>query len=139
VIGRSGDILVLDMGAPVEILGLARTLIRLSGKPEHSVPIQFTGLREGEKLEEELFYSSEDVLPTACDRIKCTRAMHDGWPVLQQRLEELRAILPLDSASAIREKIREIVPEYSYTAAAASENDSQKTVLAVPMAVGRRN
>jgi hypothetical protein len=54
-------------------------------------------------------------------------------------LEELRAILPLDSASAIREKIREIVPEYSYSSAAALENDSQKSVLAVPMAVGRGN
>jgi protein involved in polysaccharide export with SLBB domain len=138
-IGANGDILVLDMGDPVEILGLARTLIRLSGKPEHSVQIRFTGLREGEKLEEELFYSSEDVRPTACDRIKCTRGTHDGWSLLQQRLEELRAILPLDSASAIREKIREIVPEYSYSSAAASENDSQKSVLAVPMAVGHRN
>jgi len=137
-IGASGDILVLDMGDPVEILALARTLIRLSGKPEHSVQIQFTGLREGEKLEEELFYSSEDVRPTACDRIKCTRGTHDGWLMLQQRLEELRAILLLDSASAIREKIREIVPEYSYSATAGSESDSQKTLLAVPMAVGRR-
>ncbi len=137
-IGASGDILVLDMGDPVEILALARTLIRLSGKPEHSVQIQFTGLREGEKLEEELFYSSEDVRPTACDRIKCTRGTHDGWLMLQQRLEELRAILLLDSASAIREKIREIVPEYSYSATAGSESDSQKTLLAVPMTVGRR-
>ena len=70
VIGRSGDILVLDMGDPVEILALARTLIRLSGKPEHSVPIQFTGLRSGEKLFEEIRCSSEDMLPTYHEKIR---------------------------------------------------------------------
>jgi len=138
-IGGNGDILVLDMGEPVSILGLARTLIRLSGKPEHSVRIQFTGLREGEKLEEELFYSNEDVHPTACDRIKRTRSAQDGWSLLHQRLEELRVNLALDSAAAIRDKIKEIVPEYSYSAAAGSENDSRQTMLAIPMAVGRRN
>ncbi len=139
VIGGNGDILVLDMGEPVNILGLARTLIRLSGKSEHSVQIQFTGLREGEKLEEELFYSSEDVHPTACDRIKRARSTQDGWSLLQRRLEELRANLSLDSTAAIREKIKEIVPEYSYPAPAGSENDPRQTMLAVPMAVGRRN
>src|SRR5260370_2639873 len=99
-IGGKGDILVLDMGEPVSILGLAHTLIRLSGKPEHSVRIQFTGLREGEKLEEELFYSNEDVHPTACDRIKRTRSTQDGWSLLHQRLEGLRVHLPLPRAPA---------------------------------------
>ncbi len=138
-IGGHGDILVLDMGKPVGILGLARTLIRLSGKPEHSVQIQFTGLREGEKLEEELFYPGEIVHPTPCDRIKRTQSAQDGWSLLQQRLEELRANLALDSPAAIREKIKEIVPEYSYSAPAGSEIDSPQTMLALPMTVGRRN
>jgi FlaA1/EpsC-like NDP-sugar epimerase len=138
-IGGNGDILVLDMGEPVSILSLARTLIRLSGKSEQSVQIQFTGLREGEKLEEELFYSHEDVHPTACERIKRVRNTQDGWTLLQRRLEELRANLALDSTAAIREKIKEIVPEYSCTARAGSENRSRQSLLAVPMAVGRRN
>jgi FlaA1/EpsC-like NDP-sugar epimerase len=138
-IGGNGDILVLDMGKPVSILGLARTLIRLSGKSEHSVQIQFTGLREGEKLNEELFYPGEDVHATPCDRIKRTRSAQDGWSVLPRRLEELRANLTLASGETIREKIKEIVPEYSYSAPAGCENGARQTKLAVPMAVGRRN
>src|SRR5438105_12545081 len=55
-IGSHGDILVLEMGEPVRILDLARSLIRLSGKSEQDVKIRFTGLRDGEKLEEELVY-----------------------------------------------------------------------------------
>src|SRR5260370_2348682 len=62
-IGGNGDILVLDMGEPVSILGLAHTLIRLSGKPEHSGGIQFTGLREGEILDERCVNSHESVDP----------------------------------------------------------------------------
>src|SRR5439155_20186087 len=60
-IGDHGDILVLDMGEPVRILDLARSLIRLSGKSEEDVEIQFTGLREGEELNDELFYEYENV------------------------------------------------------------------------------
>ena len=51
-LGDHGDILVLDMGTPVSILHLAKTLIRLSGKSEDEVSIRFTGLRDGEKLHE---------------------------------------------------------------------------------------
>jgi len=49
---------------------IGTSLIRLSGKSEHDVDIQFTGLRDGEKLDEELFYEHEKVTPTSCDRIK---------------------------------------------------------------------
>ena len=59
-IGNHRDTLVLDMGEPVRVLDLARTLIRLSGKSEREVGIRFTGLREGEKLTEELFYATEE-------------------------------------------------------------------------------
>ena len=106
-IGCNGDILVLDMGEPVSILGLARTLIRLSGKSEQSVQIQFTGLREGEKSEEDLFYASEEVHPTRCDGFEHTRSAQDGWSQLQQCLEELRANLNSESAATIRERIKQ--------------------------------
>jgi len=62
--GDRGDTLVLDMGEPVRIVDLARTLIRICGKSEREVGISFTGLREGEKLNEEIFYSNEGVHPT---------------------------------------------------------------------------
>jgi FlaA1/EpsC-like NDP-sugar epimerase len=113
-IGAHGDILVLDMGEPVRILDLARSLIRLSGKSEHDVDIQFTGLRDGEKLDEELFYEHEKVTPTSCDRIKRTNGALRDWASLSRQLDELRTSLTIDGASPIRAKIKEIVPEYTF-------------------------
>ncbi len=113
VIGKHGDILVLDMGEQVKIVDLARTLIRLSGKSERDVEIRFTGLREGEKLSEELFYEHEEVIPTSCEKIKRTKGSLRDWPVLCRQLEELRASMSVDGAAPVRAKIKEIVPEYS--------------------------
>jgi len=103
----------LDMGESVRILDLARSLIRLSGKFEHDVQIQFTGLRDGEKLEEELFYSHEAVLPTSCGKVKRTSGTLKDWPGLCRQLEALRLSMTMDGAAPIRAKIKEIVPEYS--------------------------
>ncbi len=113
-IGNHGDILVLDMGQSVRILDLARNLIRLSGKFEDDVEIQFTGLREGEKLHEELFYGHEEILPTSCDKIKRTCGTLKNWPRLRCQLSELAELMSMESAMAIRAKIREIVPEYCF-------------------------
>jgi FlaA1/EpsC-like NDP-sugar epimerase len=113
-IGKRGDTLVLDMGPPLRIFDLARTLIRLSGKSEREVSIKFTGLREGEKLTEELFYASEEVHPTSFEKIKRTCRRLHGWSELQRHLHELRASMGVNGAGPIRDKIREIVPEYSY-------------------------
>ena len=113
-IGHHGDILVLEMGTSMNILDMARTLIRLSGKSEESIPIQITGLREGEKLDEELFYPHEKVSPTSCDKIKRTDGPLKDWPGLCRQLAELRATLYVDGALPIRAKIKEIVPEYSW-------------------------
>jgi FlaA1/EpsC-like NDP-sugar epimerase len=113
-IGDQGDVLVLDMGTPVSILELARTLIRLSGKKEEEVEIQFTGVRPGEKLFEELFYPEEIVGETPCPKIKKARNVLCGWGELETRLDDLRATLYVDGASPIRAKIKQIIPEYSY-------------------------
>ena len=70
VIGRSGQILLLDMGNPVRIADLAEDMIRLSGlKVGEDVPIEFVGLRPGEKLYEELHLSGEELLPTSHSKI----------------------------------------------------------------------
>ena len=112
VIGEKGDTLVLDMGEPLAILELARTMIRLSGRNEKQVAIQFTGLRPGEKLIEELFYAYEDVCPTSCPKIKKARGPAQDWTTLSQKLEELEATLFLNGSETVRSKIKEIVPEY---------------------------
>ena len=63
-LGRNGDLFVLDMGAPIRVMDLARDLIRLAGRDPNSQPIETIGLRPGEKLHEELFYDLESVQPT---------------------------------------------------------------------------
>jgi len=113
-LGSHGDILVLDMGEPIRILDLARNLVRLSGKSEDEIEISFTGLREGEKPEEELFYPAEQVIDTTCAKIKRTTGFGRSWPDLQRKLEELRLSMTVDGAAPVRAKIKEIVPEYTF-------------------------
>ena len=112
-IGEHGDILVLDMGAAIPILQLAKTMIQLSGKTEDEVKIHFTGLREGEKLYEELFFASEEVNPTSRQKIKRARSTPMSWPDLDRHLKELRTSMTINGAGPIRTKLREIVPEYA--------------------------
>jgi FlaA1/EpsC-like NDP-sugar epimerase len=111
-IGQHGEILVLDMGKPLRILDLANALIRLSGKSQSEVQIQFTGLREGEKLEEEVFSHAEIAAPTSCDRIRRTQAPARNWIELSRHIEELRASISLEGDSPVRGKIKQLVPEY---------------------------
>jgi FlaA1/EpsC-like NDP-sugar epimerase len=68
-LGQDGDLFVLDMGEPVRVLDLAKDLVRLSGRDPDSQPMEFVGLRPGEKLHEELFYDIEDVEPTASAKV----------------------------------------------------------------------
>ncbi len=124
-IGSHGDILVLDMGEPVRILDLAHSLIRLSGKSEGSVEIRFTGLREGEKLNEELFYEHEVIAPTTCEKIKRTNGAHRDWAELCHQLEELRSSISINGAASVRDKIKEIVPQYSFQEAPLNQEISK--------------
>jgi FlaA1/EpsC-like NDP-sugar epimerase len=111
-VGKHGDTLVLDMGEPIRILDLAKTLIRLSGKIRHD--IEFMGLRPGEKLFEELFYSHERVLPTLCEKVKCTESVPRRWPELKLRLDRLYVAMCTEGPVSILERLREIVPQFSY-------------------------
>ena len=112
-LAKGGEIFVLDMGEPVKILDLAKTLIRLSGyKPFEDIQIEFTGLRPGEKLYEELLMSEEGLQETE------NKLIHIGKPIefdegkFLSDLEELRRIAEEDSLD-IRRKVREIVPTYA--------------------------
>ncbi len=113
VIGERGDTLVLDMGEPLLILELVRTLIKLSGRDEKQVAIEFTGLRQGEKLKEELFYADEEVDQTSFPKIKRARGSSRDWNTLLSKLEELEGVLFVNESDSVRAKIKEILPEYS--------------------------
>lgn len=103
-IGRSGDLFVLDMGAPIRVMDLARDLTRLSGRDPDSHPIEIIGLRPGEKLHEELFYDAEAVEPTESPSVRRTAA-----PVPPPRVrDDVRAMLAMASGvdePALREAI----------------------------------
>jgi FlaA1/EpsC-like NDP-sugar epimerase len=113
-IGAHGDVLVLDMGKPIRIADLARTLIRLSGASESDVPIVFTGLRPGEKLFEELFYSTEARLATPHEKVRRTHGNLAPWHNLSRHMQELQQLILTGSNQSIRAKIQAIVPEYKY-------------------------
>ena len=72
-IGESGQVLVLDMGEPVKIVDLARDLIRMAGHTPQEIAIEFTGLRPGEKLYEELLADADDTLPTVVPQLRVAR------------------------------------------------------------------
>lgn len=109
---KGGEIFVLDMGEPVKILDLAKNLILLSGHtPGEDIKIEFTGLRPGEKLYEEMLMEEEGMQETE------NRLIHIGKPIqldeelFLKQLEELRDYV-VTEPDDIREKVREIVPTY---------------------------
>jgi FlaA1/EpsC-like NDP-sugar epimerase len=96
-IGGAGEIFVLDMGDPVEILDLARDMIRLSGKePEKDIPFEFIGVRAGEKLHEELWGADEEVAETGHPKISRARRVPIDASWLDEELVELERLV-LDS------------------------------------------
>jgi len=111
LMGASGQIFVLDMGEPVKIVDLARQLILLSGLAENDIRIEFTGLRPGEKLFEELLADTEQTLPTPHPKLRMTRARDEGGP---QRLAQIEALLggPGLADAEVRAALQRWVPEY---------------------------
>jgi len=112
-IGSHRDILVLDMGESLQILELAKTLVRLCGRSEDEVEFVFTGLRQGEKFYEELFYESEEVVPSSFDKIKLTRCPLTDWQTLHSQINRLAAALRTESVDELKALIAEIIPEYA--------------------------
>jgi FlaA1/EpsC-like NDP-sugar epimerase len=113
MMGKGGEIYVLDMGDPVRIADLARQMIRLSGLSEADIRIEYTGLRRGEKLYEEPLADAEKTLPTPHPKLRVARARA---PEVQEFVEELLAWLaaPGDTRPvAVREQLRRWVPEYT--------------------------
>jgi FlaA1/EpsC-like NDP-sugar epimerase len=109
-LGRSGDLFVLDMGEPVRILDLASDLIRLSGREPSSVPIQFTGLRPGEKLHEQLFYARENVQQTEVSKVLRTASVEPPED-LRDRVADLLVLAVGDQDTDLRESLFALVDD----------------------------
>ncbi len=114
VMGKGGDVLVLDMGEQVLVADLARNMIALSGHvPDKDIKITYTGLRPGEKLYEELFDDEERVEPTGHAKINRAVGKHAFAPgELERHLRDLDALLQTCDAEVAIKKLRELVPNY---------------------------
>jgi FlaA1/EpsC-like NDP-sugar epimerase len=116
--GQGGDVFVLDMGEPVKIVELAEKMIHLSGfsirserNPLGDIAINFTGLRPGEKLYEELLIG-DNVIATRHPMIMSANEDYLPWDVLKQRLDALRAATSTDDFATVRQLLRDTVSGY---------------------------
>jgi FlaA1/EpsC-like NDP-sugar epimerase len=112
-IGRGGEIFVLDMGEPVRILSLAEELIRLSGLiPYKDIAIEFSGLKPGEKLFEELLIEGEGVKPTTHKKIRVMAPVETDLRQVRAGLDELFALASAYDIGGLVKSLRTIVPEF---------------------------
>ena len=108
--GKGGEIFVFDMGEPVRIADLAKRMIQLSGAK--NVEIKYTGLREGEKLYEEVLNENENTLPSFHKKIRIAMVRNYEYEDALREIEELRDIsVKYDDMETVR-KMKQIVPEY---------------------------
>ena len=111
-IGQSGEILVLNMGEPVKIVDLAKAMITLSGAvPDEDITISYTGLRPGEKLNEELF-DEEGLTTSEHENILVARPIEFQWQAIQRELERLQAAVSAQDRDGVKHLLQEIVPGY---------------------------
>ncbi|HEC54299.1 MULTISPECIES: nucleoside-diphosphate sugar epimerase/dehydratase [Pseudomonas] len=117
--GLGGDVFVLDMGEPVKIVELAEKMIHLSGlsvrsdkNPHGDIAIEFSGLRPGEKLYEELLIG-DNVVATQHPMIMSANEDYLSWDVLKDKLAELLAAVEQDDYTRVRQLLRETVSGYT--------------------------
>lgn len=125
---EGGEIYILDMGEPVRIDDMARNLIRMSGlRPDIDIKIEYTGLRPGEKIYEELLMAEEGISSTANKMIHIGKpiVMNDEW--FHAKLMQLEQASYIE-ADKIREMVAEIVPTYHYGEDVSTEH--QKNAVA---------
>jgi FlaA1/EpsC-like NDP-sugar epimerase len=120
LMGKGGEIFVLDMGEAVKIVDLAKQLIRLSGLTERDIAIEFTGLRPGEKLYEEPLAELEKTLLTPHPKLRIARARSSGQPDLVGSISAWIAGNAQFDAVSLRAKLQVWIPEYAPAASLAS-------------------
>ncbi len=133
VLGRGGEVFMLNMGEPVKIIDLARDLIELSGLHEgRDIDIVVTGLRPGEKLYEELFVPGETYQPTRHDKIMiAVQASQSSALRLPAAVDALIAAAYANDAAAMRAGLMQLAPEYT---PAANHADAPPSASALPLA-----
>ncbi len=140
--GSGGEIFVFDMGKPVPIVDLAKKMIRLYGYvPGIDIDIKYTGLRQGEKLYEELLMDSENTLPTYHEKIMIAKVRTNAIEAIQQEFADLiRLAKQRDNTMDMVAKMKQLVPEFvsnnSVFAELDKKNEESKDANVVAMKVG---
>nr|MCH9689062.1 polysaccharide biosynthesis protein [Gammaproteobacteria bacterium] len=111
--GEGSEIFVLDMGEPIKITYLAEQMIRLAGKtPGTDIKIEYTGLRPGEKLFEELFHPSEELVQTAHEKLFKARFRALDWDELTETLRMMQVACNTHEIGEIKVLLKSLVPEF---------------------------
>lgn len=109
---EGGEIFLLEMGEPTPIVDLARHMIQLSGLDEEKIAIEFVGLRPGEKLEEELTFSFEEIGKTAVPKLYHLQGKTVAHLHLNQQIRTLKELAIRMDFAGIQEALKKVVPEY---------------------------
>jgi FlaA1/EpsC-like NDP-sugar epimerase len=116
VLGKGGEIFVLDMGEPIKISYLAEQMIRLSGRiPGEDIEIEYVGLRPGEKLFEELFHEKEKLEQTAHKKVLLARHREVDWQRLNKTLDQMTEACEAFDIDALSQQLDSLVPEHRVT------------------------
>lgn len=133
--GNGGEIFVFDMGRPVKIVDLARKMIKLSGlEPDEDIKIEYSGLRPGEKLYEELLNNAENTLNTYHEKILIAKTRTQDYPSLSVQINEL--IGPAkrqESVTMVVTAMKQLVPEFLSNNSIFEELDAPKQAAVVSM------
>ena len=114
MMGQGGEIYVLDMGEPVKITYLAEQMIRLAGKlPNKDIKIEYTGIRPGEKMFEELFHGGEALRATSHHKISLANSRKVDWITLIKTFDRVELAYQADDAATILRELHALVPEYN--------------------------
>ena len=115
MLAKGGEIFILDMGDPVKIVDLAKSLIQLSGlEVDKDIKIVYTGLREGEKMYEELLMNEENTIPTKMKGIMISTGKEVGYSEVDRKLNELKEAMAGDDETALH-VLEHVVPTYTIT------------------------
>jgi len=111
-LNESNAIFMLEMGEPIKIIDLAKNLIELSGlKVGEDIEIVFTGMRPGEKIEEELLTESENLVRTPFDKIRLQRNENFDPDRVERFVHDLKSNVELGNVKAVYNDMRELIPE----------------------------